>query len=180
MHKNFLKKYYFINNFDPKHLIKLEKNVSIIYRNYNENIDEKLIIKIKNFCKNTNKKFYLSNNIKVAIKLGLDGVYLPSFNKQIIQNCYLHKKNFKILGSAHNLKEILIKEKQKVSEIFISPLFKKKKYLGLNRFRRLSCLTNANIIALGGINERNIKSLRLVGVIGFAAISYFEQKKTAS
>ena len=53
----------------------------------------KLIIKIKNFCKNTNKKFYLSNNIKVAIKLDLDGVYLPSFNKQIIQNCYLHKNS---------------------------------------------------------------------------------------
>ena len=76
----------------------MEKNVSIIYRNYNENIDEKLIIKIKNFCKNTNKKFYLSNNIKVAIKLDLDGVYLPSFNKQF--NPLVYKSSDLVFGGA--------------------------------------------------------------------------------
>ena len=36
-----LKKYYFINKFDPYHIKKLNKNTSIIYRNYNSIIDIK-------------------------------------------------------------------------------------------------------------------------------------------
>ena len=28
-------------------------------------------------------KFYLSNNIKLSIQLGLNGIYIPSFNKKI-------------------------------------------------------------------------------------------------
>ena len=46
--------------------------------------------------------------------------------------------NFAVVGSAHNLKEIRIKELQKVQKIFISSLFKKNKnYLGLNKFKIL-------------------------------------------
>ena len=177
MHNNLLKKYYFINKFDPDHLIKLNKYVSIIYRNYNEKTDEKLIIKIKEFCRKHNRKFFLSNNFKMAIKLDLDGIYLPSFNKEIIPNLYPLKKKFKILGSAHNLNEITQKQKQNVSEIFISSLYKSKKsFLGFNKFNKLSKTPKINIIALGGINQKNIKSLSLLNVKGFAAISYFDKK----
>ena len=34
----------------------------------------------KTFVKN-NFKLFISNNIKLAIKLSLDGAYIPSFNK---------------------------------------------------------------------------------------------------
>ena len=42
------------------------------------------------------------------------------------------RKGFKILGSAHNLKEIVVKELQNVEEVFLSPLFKNKKNPQLN------------------------------------------------
>ena len=70
-------------------------------------------------CKKRGIKFYLSNNIKLAIKLDLDGAYIPSFNKQIKHLSYSLKKNFDIVGSAHNLKEIRIKERQNVKKIYI-------------------------------------------------------------
>ena len=82
MHNYSFKLFYFINKFEPNHIGKLDKKVSIIYRNYSGNLNKKLIIKIKEFCKKNNRKFYLSNNLKLAIKLDLDGVYLPSFNKE--------------------------------------------------------------------------------------------------
>ena len=85
MHNKFLKKYYFINRFDPRHLSSLDKNIALIYRNYTENVDENLIIKIKKFCKKKGIKIFLSNNFRLAIKLDLDGVYLPSFNKDLRQ-----------------------------------------------------------------------------------------------
>jgi thiamine-phosphate pyrophosphorylase len=82
------------------------------------------------------------------------------------------------VGSAHNLKEIKIKEKQKVNTIFLSSLFKKNKnFLGINKFKLFSKLTNKKIVALGGISEKNIKKLKILNHTEFAGISYFEQKK---
>ena len=85
------------------------------------------------------------------------------------------KKNFCIIGSAHNLKEIRIKENQKVEKIFISSLFKKNKnFLGLNRFKILSKLTSINVVALGGISKDNIRKISILNQSDFAGISYFE------
>ena len=71
----------------------------------------------------------MSNNIKLAIKLGLDGAYIPSFNKSTKHLAFSFKKKFKIIGSAHNIKEIRIKEIKKLKKFFISSLFKKNKNL---------------------------------------------------
>ena len=82
------------------------------------------------------------------------------------------------MGSAHNLKEIKIKEKQKVKKIFLSSLFKKNKnFLGFNKFRLLSKLTNKKIVVLGGVSKENVKKLKILDQSEFAGISYFEQKK---
>ena len=117
----------------------------------------------------------LSNNIKLAIKLNLDGVYIPSFNNNFNHLNYSLNKKFIIIGSAHNIKEIKVKELQKVQRIFLSSLFKKNKnYLGLNKFKLLSKLTKKKIVALGGISKQNLKSLQLLNRPEFAGISFFE------
>ena len=174
-----ISKYYFINKFDTNNIDKQDKQTIIIYRNYSSKItDEKHILKIKKYCKKKGFKFYLSNNIKMAIKLNLDGAYIPSFNKSSKHLAFSLKKNFCIIGSAHNLKEIRIKENQKVEKIFISSLFKKNKnFLGLNRFKILSNLTSINVVALGGISKNNIRKISILNQSDFAGISYFEQKK---
>ncbi len=111
----------------------------------------------------------------MAIKLDLDGVYLPSFNKNLNHLSYSLKERFQVVGSAHNLREIKIKENQKVKKIFLSSLFKKNKnFLGINKFKLLSNLTKKKIIVLGGISKSNIKQLKLLNISGFAGISYFE------
>ena len=76
------RKYYFINKFDTNNIDKQDKQTIIIYRNYSpKSQNEEIITKIKKYCKKKSLKFYLSNNIKLAIKLNLDGAYIPSFNK---------------------------------------------------------------------------------------------------
>tara|TARA_B100001029_G_C15036035_1_gene440203 strand:- start:84 stop:605 length:522 start_codon:yes stop_codon:yes gene_type:complete len=171
-----LNKYYFINKFEPDHIKKLNKDISIIYRNYSlpNNVD--LIIKIRNFCNKNKRKFYISNNVKLAIKLNLDGVYIPSFNKDLNHLNYQIKNKFKIIGSAHNLKEIRIKENQGVSEIFISSIFKSNKnYLGYYKFKNLSSFTKRKVVALGGIKTSNIKRVYCLDVSGIAAISLYDK-----
>ena len=155
---------------------KLSKNINIIYRNY-ENIDHKNnLLKLKLFCKKNDKKLYLSNNIKLSIKLGLDGVYIPSFNKTLNYcSVYNLKKKFKIIGSAHNLKEIRIKKIQGCEEIFLSPIFKitkSKNFIGIVKFNLIKISCKTNLIALGGINQQNFQKLRSLKLGGFASISW--------
>ena len=178
MHNQLLNKYYFINKFNKSNLDKLDKKTGLIFRDYSKKLDLRLILKIKNYCTNKKIKFFLSNNIKLAIKLDLDGSYIPSFNIEKKHLSYSYKKKFILIGSAHNLREIRTKEIQKVNCIFLSSLFKKNKnFLGAYRFKQLSLLSTKKIIALGGISNKNLKFLNLVTQNGFAGISFFEQKK---
>ena len=171
-----INKYYFINKFDTNIIDKQDKQTAVIYRNYKSKImDKLLILRIKKYCKFRKVKFYLSNDIKLAIKLNLDGAYIPSFNKSTQHLAFSLKKNFKIIGSAHNIKEIKIKEIQNVNRIFISSLFKKNKnYLGINKFKLISKSTRKKVVALGGISKKNLNTLRLLNIYEFAGISYFE------
>ena len=169
-----LNKYYFINKFDPNHIKKLDKDISIIYRNYNLPINTNLLIKIRDFCKKNRRKFYLSNNVKLALKFNLNGAYLPSFNTDTKHLNYKTKSNFLLIGSAHNLREIRIKETQKVSQIFVSSLFKlEKNYLGFYKFINLSKLSKIKIVALGGISKKNLNRLSLLNISGYAGIGIF-------
>tara|TARA_Y100000389_G_C17378178_1_gene472820 strand:+ start:708 stop:1235 length:528 start_codon:yes stop_codon:yes gene_type:complete len=175
MHNNLPNKYYFINKFDTNYISKQSKNTGIIYRNYSSINNLNTILKLKTYCKNSGYKFYLSNNIRLAIKLDLDGAYIPSFNKNIKHLAFSYKKKFLVIGSAHNNNEIKIKELQQVKVLFLSSLFKNNKnYLGINKFKMLSNLTKKKVVALGGITNKNIKKLRLLNCFGFAGISYFE------
>ena len=175
MHNELPKKYYFINKFDTNYIIKQDKSTAFIYRNYNSKNNLSTILKLKNFLKKNKYKFILSNNIKLAAKLNLDGAYIPSFNKEKNHLSFSFKKNFLIIGSAHNNKEIKIKESQGVKILFLSSIFKKNKnYLGINKFKLLSRLSNKKIVALGGISSVNLKKLELLNCFGFAGISYFE------
>ena len=178
MHNKILKKYYFINKFDQSHLDKQDKKATIIYRNYDQEVDEKQILRIKNYCKKKGYKFLLANNIELALKLNLDGGYIPSFNSDKKHLSYSFKKGFIIVGSAHNIYEIKTKELQGVNTIFLSSIFKKNKnYLGVNKFKLLSLLTKKPFIALGGVSDNNLKKISLTNSEGFAGISFFEQKK---
>ena len=171
-----IRKYYFLNKFKTNNIDRLDKQTIVIYRNYRSKaIDQEIVLKLKKYCKKKGIKFYLSNDIKLAIKLDLDGAYLPSFNRCKKHLAFSLKKKFKLIGSAHNLKEIKIKERQNVNRIFISSLFKKNKnYLGLNKYKLLSNLTKIKIVALGGISKDNINKLKLLNNPEFAGISYFE------
>jgi thiamine-phosphate pyrophosphorylase len=171
-----IKKYYFINKFETNNIDKQDKQTAIIYRNYSsELINEDLIIKIKKYCKKKGIKFYLSNDVNLALKLNLNGAYIPSFNKSYKHLSYSFNKDFLIIGSAHNLKEIRVKEKQKVNKIFLSSLFKKNKnFLGINRYKLQTNLTKTRVVALGGVSKNNLKKLKLLKNSDFAGISFFE------
>ena len=80
------------------------------------------------------------------------------------------------LGSKIKRSDARIKETQEVSQIFISSIFKKEKnYLGLYKFKNLSKNTKKKIIALGGINKKNLNKINLLDVVGIAGIEIFSR-----
>ena len=172
--------YHFIDNLNIRNIVNYNKNICLIYRNYKSSINKKKLIKFKNTCRKFGVKFIISNNLKLAFKLRVDGAYIPSFNKELNHKKFEDFQNFLLIGSAHSIREIRDKEKQKVEQIFLSPLFKNKKTnktLNVLKFNNLTKFTKKPIIALGGINRNNIKKLKLINVDGFAGIRYFENNK---
>ena len=149
----------------------------MVYRNY-QFYDTQDVIKTREFCKKRKFKLYLANNMKLAIQLNLDGVYLPAFNNISNYSNIKLKNKFTIIGSAHNIKELKIKENQNCKEIFISPIFrteKSTKYLDVVKFNNLAKITRKKTICLGGINEKNFRRLRLTKSSGFASISWIKK-----
>jgi thiamine-phosphate pyrophosphorylase len=183
MHKELPNIYHFIDRLDIKSISSFDKKIAFIYRNYIAEPNVKEIINFKNFCKKTNRIFIMSNNIDLVLKFELDGIYIPSFNKKINHKKNIYKKKIIVIGSAHSLMEIKIKEKQNVDQIFIAPIFKTNKSvynLDIIKFNLLIKHTNKPIIALGGINKSNIKKLRMLNIVGLASISYLKENKKIS
>lgn len=180
MHKYLPKFYHFIDNLNIENIERLNNKVALIYRNYEKKPNENEIIKFKKYCKKNNKKFLISNYYDLVKKYKLDGLYLPSFNKNKIYSINMSHNNFILIGSAHNIKEIKMKESQGVQLIFLSPLFpseKSIKALGVYRYNLLATQTKIPSIALGGISYKNIKLLNIIKCQGFAAIKFFKENK---
>ena len=177
MHFSKTKLYTFIDDFNENKILNLKKNINVIFINYQKKLDLKTIINFKKLCKKKGLKLYLANNIKLALQANLNGVYIPSFNKSLnLNNFRNYRKNFKILGSAHNVVELKFKEKQGVDIIFLSPLFLTKNYqhnLGIIKFNLISRETKKPIIALGGIRKNNLNKIKLINANGLSGITFF-------
>ena len=179
MQKNYPKIYYFINEINLSDLSKLGKDINIIYRNYEGKLSHNNLLILKKFCQVSKRKLFISNDIQCALKLKINGIYIPSFNKKInYVSSFNFPRNFEIIGSAHNFNEIQIKKKQGCKEIFLSPLFqikKRKKILNIHNFNKLIVDKKLSYIALGGINETNYKKIKLTRSSGFAAITWIKK-----
>ena len=107
------------NNQIIKHI---NTKTGVIYRNYNCKNRYKVLTKIAKICRKKSSQLFVSNNMRLALKVNADGIYIPSFNNSRINGLNLNKKIL-LLGSAHNQKEIHTKITQKCDAIFLSPIF---------------------------------------------------------
>ena len=169
--------YYFIDKFQKNEIEKLNRKISIVYRNYKKKPDIDEIKSLVRFCKNQFRKVYISNNLKIALNYNFDGVYIPSFNK-LVKYKNLSKKNFELIGSAHNIIEVFNKKNQGCSKIFLSPLFKNKKnkyFLDVIKFNLIKLNYLNDFISLGGIDSSNIRREKMCKSAGVASISWVKK-----
>jgi thiamine-phosphate pyrophosphorylase len=160
--------------------IKISNKFNIIYRNGSkiENFDK--LLRFRRFCKSKRIGFYATNNIKLSLALKTDGLYISAYNKNL-RFSRLKSLNYKIIGSAHNLKELNIKILQGCSNIFFSRLFPtsyvfKKSFLGVIKYNLLNVASNANLVPLGGIRTTNLNKLKMVNCNSIALLSEIKKK----
>ena len=177
------KKYYlFIENTRDfnLNLIKIRNKINIIYRNKNTSDKIQDLLNFRNNCKKRGVNFFVANDKKLLSKLNADGLYISAHNVNLLLNIF-SKSKYKIIGSAHNQKEVDIKIKQGCKTIIYSRLFKteydyKKGYLGVIKFNIISHRLKLNLVPLGGINEKNLCKLKSVVSNSFACLSVIKKK----
>ena len=179
MNKIFYKHYVFleeINNLIKDNLVKFS-NINIII-DINENTSKNLEnqLSIIEFAKKNRIPFLIKNDFQKSIKYKANGVFISSDHKKITKPILL-KKNFYIVGSAHNQLEYAQKAKQKCHLLMLSPLFFNEKYsknrtLNILKFNSKTIHWKVNLCALGGINSKTLKKVKLTKsvAIGFKKI----------
>lgn len=158
-------------------LISKIKNIKIIY-SYNSESNLKDLLSLEKLCIKNKIKLYISNYERDLNFLKIHGVHISSDKKLRPHNL---KKKFEIIGTAHNQLEYSRKKEQGCNKIFLSPLFRTRKYsnnkiLGIGKFNLISKNWDIKVLALGGINSENIKLLKNLKVLGFGGISFFKKK----
>lgn len=168
-----LKHYIFTEKLTPN-LEKKTKHINIIYNNNFEDKDKFInFLNLNYYCKKKKIPIFVLNNAKIAIKYNLDGIFLTSDNKRFTLTHHV-KRKFRIIGSCHNQMEFFTKRNQGCEEVTLSPLFfnikySKTKILGPIKFNLISQNWKTKICALGGINEKNLRKIKLTksGSVGY-------------
>jgi len=173
---NDIKFYFFTDNLNEiiTKNIKNFESLCIIYKQQNNIIDETKLTVLRNYCKINKIQFFVSDNYKLAIKYNCNGIFLSNKNKKILK--LATKKNFKIIGIAHNRFEFFLKRKQLCETIMLSPIFYNYKYtlnkiLGIVKFNLITLDWNTKICALGGVNLNNLKKIKMTKSSSVAFIS---------
>jgi len=160
--------------------IKLINKFAIIYRNKNKNHNIDKLLKFRRYCKAKKIDFYISNNFKLMVSLNADGLYISSHNTDLSLS-RIKNSNYKIIGSAHNIKELNLKIIQGCSHFIYSRLFNtnykfKKGFMGIVKFNLLKLSRKENLVPLGGINMKNLNKLNLVKSNSFVLLSEIKKK----
>ncbi len=164
--KLFYKPYVFLdklNDIIKKNLLKFKYlNIIVDIDGIEVSEDELTIIK---FAKINKIPFFFKNNYQKCTKYNATGIFLDAKNTSTIRPILL-KRNFKVVGSAHNQREYFNKLQQKCKLVMLSPIFYNEKYsknniLNIHRFNQTTLNWKTDICALGGINLGNLKKIKL-------------------
>jgi len=160
-----LKYYIFLDELNEK-IIKNIQNLKKRKIDLKLIVSEKILFSILDFVKYSKIPFFIIDNVKLATKHKANGIFLTSKNRGLI-NITKSSQRIEVIGSAHNQYEYFIKERQGCSTIFLSPIFYNKKYslnkiLHIQKFNLITLNWKKSIGALGGINLKNLKLIKLI------------------
>ncbi|MFN3966675.1 MAG: thiamine phosphate synthase [Endomicrobiia bacterium] len=143
--------------------------------------------RIKEIVKRYNVLFFINDRIDIALSLGADGVHvgqddLPVKELKRLLRGYSRIRNFIIGVSTHSISEAIQAEKDGADYISFGPIFKSPtkpelKPVGLDLLKEVRQKVKIPVVAIGGINEKNIEEIKKTGVNSVAVISAISRKQ---
>ena len=139
-------------------LKKQKKKIFIIVRDV-------FLNEVLKFSRKNQIPIFVVDNLTLAIKNKVYGIFLTSMNK-ILKNNIQTTTKLNVIGLAHNQMEYFIKNRQNCSMVMLSPIFYNTKYSNSKilkpiRYNLISLGWKKEVCALGGINQQNIKLINL-------------------
>lgn len=174
MKKIFFKHYVFlaeINNLIKGNVVKFNNINIIIDINKKDKKGLENQLSIIKFAKKNKIPFLFKNDFQKCIKYNASGIFIDADYKKLTKPILL-KKNFHIIGSAHDQLEYSQKLRQKCHLLMLSPLFFNEKYsenkiLNISKFNQKTINWNIKLCALGGINSKTLKKIKLTKCMAF-------------
>lgn len=159
--------------------IAIENEISLIQvreKKLSARLIFELTAKVVQIAKNSETKILVNDRADIALAANADGVHLTSnsLEAQVIRRFF--PPAFVIGVSAHTLSAAENAKRQGADFATFSPIFNspgKGQPKGLSKLREVSeKLKGFPIVALGGIERTNYKSVLKTGAAGFAAIRF--------
>ena len=153
----------------PEILLKLPRLSGVVIRNYSSPDREKIIKSSSRISKR--KNFFILVGQNCQSYGNINGIHLPKWHNQIRKK---HKKHI-ISISVHGMKDVRKVINSRADIIFLSSVFRSSSHpeinpLGIIKFGLIARNLCKPVIALGGINDSNIKKLKISPINGIAAI----------
>ena len=172
INKNF-KLFFFIEKLNELNLDYVKKIGAILILRNPEKVDLEDLKKFNKRCISKKITLFVQNSVKILFLLRTNNFYISAYNKNQFKQLRKINRKVKIIGSAHNIPEIYEKLMQGCDYIILSRIFKtsnkfKKGFLGTTKFNLLTKNFSNKFVALGGINEKNFRSLNLLNIYGCA------------
>ena len=149
----------------------------IQYRNKSESIDKQYheAHKLRQICKNYDVIFLINDRVDIALAVDADGVHLGQDDLPYPVARKLLGKN-KIIGvSTHNVQEAKIAEFSNADYIGVGAMFetstKKVEISGIETLKKIRAVVDLPIVAIGGINFKNMDQVIEAKADGLASIS---------
>jgi len=162
---------------DPRTVVdSLPIGTAIILRNTDPQKLEHLARSVLPHAHRRGLKVLLANNVRLALKLGADGVHLSEKTARCGPRRHVsHQLDFLISAAAHSKRAIWWAQQANADVVLLSPVFATRSHvngkpLGLLRTLRLAQTCSVRCIALGGIDALSARRLKHKSIYGLAAI----------
>lgn len=133
-------------------------------------------IEIRKICNKYKIPFVIDDNVEIAIKSGADGVHLGQNDMSIPQARRILGNN-KIIGATARTAEQAIKAEQEGADyigsgaVFATSTKSDTVPLSYKNLCKICSSVSIPVVAIGGINIENVKSLKDSGISGVAVVS---------
>jgi thiamine-phosphate pyrophosphorylase len=126
-------------------------------------------------CRRRGLLFLVGADVGLAVRLGADGVHLPERLASKIGRIRALRRRFRISAATHSLAAARRAAKAGVQAVVVSPVFPSRSPsagspFGVFALARIVRSAGAPVYALGGVNARTARRLKLTGVAGLAAV----------